>query len=113
MKCYLPIKQQEWGGDKHTHEFNIWKCACWEHELLDPNNGCVSDTPTQDGEKGLGGLDGHGEERARVLALIWQADVADPDGELLRWRSHQLDSVIPQSCMRKDNTENHMSDRKT
>lgn len=58
-------------------------------------------TLTQDGEEGLGGLDRHGEERAGVLALVWQADVTDSDCELLPRRSHQLDSVIPQSCITK------------
>lgn len=56
-------------------------------------------TLTQYGEIGLCGLDGHGEERAGVLALIRQADVTDSDCELLPRRSHQLDPVIPQSCV--------------
>lgn len=56
-------------------------------------------TLTQNGEEGLGGLDRHGEERAGVLALIRQADVTDSNCELLPRRSHQLDSVIPQSCV--------------
>lgn len=56
-------------------------------------------TLTQYSEKGLGGLDRHGEERAGVQALIRQADVTDSDGELLPRCSHQLDPVIPQSCM--------------
>lgn len=61
-------------------------------------------TLTQDGEEGLGGLDRHGEERAGVLALVWQADVTDSDCELLPRRSHQLDSVIPQSYITKGGT---------
>lgn len=65
------------------------------------------DLLTQNSEKGLGGLDRHGEERAGVLALIRQADVTDSYGELLPWRSHQLNSVIPQSCMREVKTKNH------
>ena len=55
---------------------------------------------TQNSEEGLGGLDGHGEERAGVLALVRQADVADSDGELLPRGPHQLDPVVSQSCMR-------------
>lgn len=59
---------------------------------------------TQNSEKGLGGLDRHGEERAGVLALVWQADVTDSDGELLPRGSHQLNSVVPQSCVTQDDT---------
>lgn len=57
---------------------------------------------TQNSEKGLGGLDRHGEQRAGVLALIWQADVTNSDGELLPWGSHQLNSVVPQGCRLKE-----------
>lgn len=62
-------------------------------------------TLTEYGEKGLGGLDRHGEERAGVLALIRQADVTDFDRELLPRRSHQLDPVIPQSCAAESETK--------
>lgn len=71
------------------------------------------DLLTQNSEKGLGGLDRHGEERAGVLALIWQADVTDSYGELLPWRSHQLNSVVPQSCFREVKTKNHRVKKKT
>lgn len=64
-----------------------------------------ADMLTQNSEKGLGGLDRHGEERAGVQAFVWQADVTDSDGELLRRGSHQLDSVVPQSWVRKENKE--------
>lgn len=66
-----------------------------------------TDMLTQNGEKGLGGLDRHGEERTGVLALVWQADVTDSDGELLPRGSHKLDSVVPQSCVKKHDAENH------
>lgn len=65
------------------------------------------DILTQNSEEGLGGLDRHGEERAGVLALIWQADVTNSDGELLPWGSHQLNSVVPQGCRLKEGTKNH------
>lgn len=67
---------------------------------------------TQYGEKGLGGLDRHGEERAGVLALIRQADVTDSDCELLPRRSHQLDPVIPQSCVAERREKKHRKERK-
>lgn len=43
---------------------------------------------TQNSEKGLGGPDRHREEWASVQSLVWQADVIDSDGELLRWGSN-------------------------
>lgn len=60
---------------------------------------------TQNSEKGLGGLDRHGEEWACVLALVWQADVTNADGKLLPRGSYQLDPVVPQSCMRHETQE--------
>lgn len=73
----------------------MWRAAsCW-YSTCDDANIVVQ---TQNSEEGLGRLDRHGEERAGVQSFIWQADVANSDGELL-WRgSQQLDSVIPQSC---------------
>lgn len=59
------------------------------------------DMLTQNSEEGLGGLDRHGEKRAGVQAIVWKADVTDFDGELLRRSSYQLDSVVPQSCVKK------------
>lgn len=61
---------------------------------------------TQNSEKGLGGLDRHGEERAGVLALVRQADVTDSDGELLPRGSHQLNSVVSESCIKREGTNN-------
>lgn len=71
------------------------------------------DMLTQNSEKGLGGPDRHGEERASVLALVWQADVTDPDGELLPRGSHQLNSVVSQSCVRQKDIEIHREHRVT
>lgn len=77
-------------------------------------NWAKEDVLTQNSEKGLGGLDRHGEERAGVQALVRQADVTDPDSELLRRGSYQLDSVIPQSWTEKETKfTNHLWRRLT
>lgn len=52
---------------------------------------------TKDGEESLGSLDRHGEQRAGVLPFVRQGRVADTDAQLVPRRSHQLDSVVPQS----------------
>lgn len=59
---------------------------CWAQRAL-----------TEDGEESLGSFDRHGEQGAGVLPFVRQGHVADADAQLVPRRSHQLDSVVPQS----------------
>lgn len=102
------------GKEKQQTEFKILRYSCYQNMNNYPHGQWTKkDLLTQNSEKGLGGLDRHGEERAGVLALIWQADVTDSYGELLPWRSHQLNSVVPQSCIREVKTKNHRVKKKS